>query len=105
VSDASRKDERSRDMRLENMVPFITGGASGIGRSVAQRFQTEGTRVVIADRDAELLERTRDELGERAPAPEWDNVVDVCLKGVCLSLKHEVQAVRRERFAEAFSFP
>jgi 3-hydroxybutyrate dehydrogenase len=36
-------------MRLEGKAAIITGAASGIGRSIAQRFTAEGARVVIAD--------------------------------------------------------
>ena len=37
------------EMRLEGKTAIITGAASGIGRSIAQRFAAEGARVVIAD--------------------------------------------------------
>ncbi|HVJ00249.1 MAG TPA: SDR family oxidoreductase [Sphingomonas sp.] len=37
---------------------FITGGASGIGRAVAQRFAREGWRIGLADVDAPRLAET-----------------------------------------------
>jgi len=43
-------------MRLEGKVAIITGAASGIGRGMAQRFASEGAKVVIAD-----LEQARPE--------------------------------------------
>jgi len=35
--------------RLEDKVAIITGGASGIGRASAERFASEGARVLVAD--------------------------------------------------------
>ncbi len=36
-------------MRLLNQVAIVTGGASGFGRGIVERFVNEGARVVIAD--------------------------------------------------------
>ncbi|WAT19061.1 SDR family oxidoreductase [Aurantiacibacter sp. MUD11] len=43
---------------------FITGGASGIGRAIAQHFAREGWLVGIADRNAQGLEETKGLLPE-----------------------------------------
>lgn len=40
-------------------VAVITGGASGVGRCIAHKLAGEGAKVVIADVDAESIERTR----------------------------------------------
>jgi len=44
-------------MKLEGKVVVVTGGANGIGRSMAKRFAAEGARgVVVADLDGEAAE-------------------------------------------------
>lgn len=43
----------------------ITGGASGIGRAMAEKFLDEGMNVVLGDIEAGVLEQTVSELNER----------------------------------------
>ncbi|MFT5122350.1 MAG: 2-keto-3-deoxy-L-fuconate dehydrogenase [Kiritimatiellia bacterium] len=45
-------------MRLENKAAIITGGGSGIGRAIAQRFLLEGAQVAIFDRDEAAAQET-----------------------------------------------
>ena len=49
---------------LEGKVVIVTGGAKGIGRHAAKTFAQEKTKVVIADIDKELLQKTSSELGQ-----------------------------------------
>lgn len=44
--------------RFSNQVSIITGGATGIGYSVAKRLGEEGSKLVIVDRDADLGKQT-----------------------------------------------
>src|SRR5690349_4889105 len=39
--------------RLQGRVAVITGGASGIGKGIVERFAREGARIVVTDVDAE----------------------------------------------------
>jgi NAD(P)-dependent dehydrogenase (short-subunit alcohol dehydrogenase family) len=49
---------------FENRVAIVTGGAQGIGRSVAERILASGGKVCIWDRDAALLKKTVAEIGK-----------------------------------------
>ncbi len=49
---------------LEGKVVIVTGGAKGIGRHAANSFAREKAKVVIADINNELLQRTSSELRE-----------------------------------------
>ncbi|HJN93928.1 MAG TPA: SDR family NAD(P)-dependent oxidoreductase, partial [Dehalococcoidia bacterium] len=43
---------------FEGKVAVVTGGASGIGRAMAERFAREGMKVVLADVEQQALEAT-----------------------------------------------
>lgn len=47
---------------LGSKVAVVTGGASGIGRTIAKGLARQGARVIIADFDSARLERTVDEI-------------------------------------------
>jgi NAD(P)-dependent dehydrogenase (short-subunit alcohol dehydrogenase family) len=50
---------------LTGRVAVVTGGASGIGRAMAQRFAAEGMRVVLADVEAPALDAAVADLNSR----------------------------------------
>ncbi len=52
-------------MGYEGATAIVTGGASGIGLRVVERLHEAGATVVVADRDADALERIAARLGER----------------------------------------
>jgi NAD(P)-dependent dehydrogenase (short-subunit alcohol dehydrogenase family) len=47
--------------RLQDQVAIITGGANGIGKSIATRYAEEGAKLVIADFNEEALQATVNE--------------------------------------------
>lgn len=53
-------------MKLEGARILITGGATGIGRSIAEKTLARGAQVAICGRRADVLERTASELGATA---------------------------------------
>jgi len=65
------------DSGFLDRVVVITGGASGIGRALGERFAAEGARVVLADIERDQLERTAEELGKGAAGKVAGITVDV----------------------------
>ena len=61
---------------LEDRVAVVTGGGTGIGRAIAERFVALGAKVVITSRNVERLEQAADEIsqggGEVLPVGETD---------------------------------
>ncbi len=56
----------------------ITGGASGIGRAIAERCLEEGMNVVLADIEADALATTAEALGRERAERVLPVVTDVC---------------------------
>ncbi len=71
-------------MRLAGKIAVITGAAQGIGRACAERFLSEGAKVVLGDLNAERLNATGSEIG--TPETVLAKVTDV-------SKKEEVEAL------------
>lgn len=62
---------------LRGKVAVVTGGASGIGRAMGERFAAEGMKVVLADVEAPALEATVKELRDGGAADVTGVVTDV----------------------------
>jgi len=58
------KEGMLRDGALENKTIIITGGGTGLGKSMATYFLKLGANIVICSRRIEVLENTAKELGE-----------------------------------------
>jgi 3-oxoacyl-[acyl-carrier protein] reductase len=59
-------------VKLKDKIALVTGGGSGIGRAICERFAEEGARVVVNDLRAEAAEATAKALGAGARAIACD---------------------------------
>src|SRR5947209_10385033 len=63
-----RPDHRARQSVMKDVVgkvAVVTGGGQGIGRALAEKFTSEGMKVVIADVVPDLVARTTAELRDQ----------------------------------------
>ena len=59
-------------MRFENKVVIVTGGASGFGKGIVEKFINEGAKVLIADINYESATEYANQLGASAEAIKVD---------------------------------
>lgn len=57
-------------MKLDQRTAVVTGGASGIGKAICERFAEEGAHMIILDRDAEQAEQLAGTLRRRSLSAE-----------------------------------
>jgi NAD(P)-dependent dehydrogenase (short-subunit alcohol dehydrogenase family) len=78
-------------MELRDRICVVTGGASGIGRALCQRFADEGARaVVVVDRDADGAVATAAAIGPRATARTADVTVEADVEAVVERTEDEI---------------
>ena len=75
-----------RSVELEDAVVVVTGGASGIGRALAERFLAEGARAVVISDVSPHLHAVADEIGAHAVP------CDVAVEAQVLALVDHVEA-------------
>ena len=99
-------------------VAIVTGGASGIGLAIAEKFVRSGIRTVIAGRDESKLEAARKKLGELCYAIRCDlsnlsdipnlvdivinrfGQIDVLVNNAGINMKKEFTEVTNEDFQQ-----
>ncbi|WP_113911866.1 3-hydroxybutyrate dehydrogenase [Roseovarius dicentrarchi] len=64
-------------MNLKDKVCIITGGASGIGYGIAERYIADGAKVVIADLRMDAAQDAADKLTEKGPGTAMAVEMDV----------------------------
>src|SRR5258706_14371484 len=84
--------ERMTMKDFKDKVAVITGGASGVGRSLAHRFAREGARIVVADIEQQALDATVEAL-RASGAQAIGHVTDV-------AKRESVESLADRAFAE-----
>jgi NAD(P)-dependent dehydrogenase (short-subunit alcohol dehydrogenase family) len=62
---------------LKNKVILVTGGGTGLGRAMAEKFLALGAKVAIASRRQEVLEAAAQEMSSRSDTPVFPVSCDV----------------------------
>jgi NAD(P)-dependent dehydrogenase (short-subunit alcohol dehydrogenase family) len=80
-----------RAMELRDRICVVTGGASGIGRALCQRFSAEGARaVVVVDRLADGAVDTAGSIGDVATPMTADVTVEADIEAVVERTEEEI---------------
>lgn len=63
--------------RLKGKVALITGGARGLGASIAKHFSNEGAKIILCDINTDLANKMANELGGKAYYVDVSNSTNV----------------------------
>ena len=61
--------QQAISMKLNNKVAVVTGAARGIGKAIAERYVSEGAKVIIADLNEQGADAVATALGGSAAIP------------------------------------
>ena len=75
--EAAGEGRTRMDLGLEGKQVLITGGSKGIGLAVAHAFAAEGANIVIASRDAAVLEKAAGEVRRKHNAKVAAHAADL----------------------------
>jgi NAD(P)-dependent dehydrogenase (short-subunit alcohol dehydrogenase family) len=78
--------------KMKDRVALVTGGASGIGKAIAELFAKEGARVVISDIQDELGKKVAERIGENTSYVHADVTLEEDVKGM---IDHTVKTYSR----------
>jgi NAD(P)-dependent dehydrogenase (short-subunit alcohol dehydrogenase family) len=102
--------------RLEGKRALVTGGASGLGLAICQRYVSEGASVIIADIDEDAGRALANDLGEAAcfepldvtQETAWDAImaripaIDVLVNNAGITTLGSIEEVTLEQFRHEF---
>src|SRR5215813_3401002 len=103
-------------MQTEKKIAIVTGGGSGIGLAIAEKFTQNNIRTIIIGRDQKKLDNAKEKLGELCEPVSYDvnelagipklindlvqrfGKIDILVNNAGINLKKEFTQVTDEDF-------